>query len=317
MKELAPIVVFVYNKLEETTKMMEALMNNTLAKESELFVFSDGPKSADGKNAVEEVRTYIHSNRIVEAFRTVTIAEAEQNKGLAESVITGVTQIMNRFGKVIVVEDDLVTSPCFLDYMNKALQYYESDESIWSVTGFSYGMPMPNGYGHDVFIHGRVSSYGWGTWKDRWDTVDWEVKTYPKFKHNFFERFQMGRWGSNLPEMLDAQMLSDIDSWAIRWCYSAIKQKKMTVYPVVSKIRIVDNSGNAHHGKVPSAFTDIVIDEHVTTCDKMEKVHLNREIVRLFNKLSPGKSKRNKIRWAIIRITGVKYNSDFFKILRI
>ena len=175
---LAPIVLFVYNRLDHTQGVIETLSKNLLAKESELYVFSDAAKSENGLGKVNEVREYIRDDAWHGNFKEVTIIEAEKNKGLANSVIGGVTKIIHEYGKVIVVEDDLILSPYFLNYMNDALDYYQDDEKIWSISGYSFPMKSLKKYPHDIFYSYRGCSWGWATWNDRWNLVDWEVKDY-------------------------------------------------------------------------------------------------------------------------------------------
>ena len=148
---LAPIVLFVYNRLDHTQSVIETLSKNFLAGESELYVFSDAAKSEKGIDKVNEVRKFIHDISWHHSFKKVSIIEAEKNNGLARSVIGGVTKIIQEYGKVIVVEDDLLLSPYFLNYMNGALDYYQEDKKIWSVSGYSFPMKCLKKYSHDVF----------------------------------------------------------------------------------------------------------------------------------------------------------------------
>ena len=178
---LSPILLFVYNRLEHAKKTIEALKNNYLAKESELIIFSDGPKKEKDKNNVEKVRNVIKN---IEGFKNVEIKISENNKGLANSIISGVTEIINKSEKVIVLEDDLITHPYFLTYMNEALDYYKNNNKIWSISGYCPPIEIPNNYYNDIFLSPRASSWGWGTWKNRWDLNDWEIKDFDNFIKN-------------------------------------------------------------------------------------------------------------------------------------
>ena len=126
---MAPIVLFVYNREDHTRKTLEALKANFLASQSRLFVFSDGAKTEETQEKVQRVRKLIRE--YTEHFLETHIVEADRNQGLAASVITGVTRVIHEYGKVIVVEDDIVTTPYFLTYMNQALDYYEDNKKIW------------------------------------------------------------------------------------------------------------------------------------------------------------------------------------------
>jgi len=217
----APIALFVYNRPEVTQRTVNSLRENGLASQSDLFVFSDGAKSEIGATAVGQVRKYI---RTVEGFRSVTIIERERNWGLASSVINGVTEMCNQFGRVIVMEDDLLTTSDFLAFINQALKRYETDPRIFSVSGFNFGFKGPENYPYDAFCFYRSSSLGWGTWKSRWDKSDWKIADYYSFQMDKKQQRQFNRGGDDLSSMLALQMHGRIDSWAIRWAFMHFKQ---------------------------------------------------------------------------------------------
>src|SRR5262249_2553507 len=205
---LAPIGLFVFNRVEHTEKTLEALRANELASDSDLFVFSDGPKDEGGLAAVQKVRSYVCG---VSGFKSVTIIERQRNMGLANSVIAGVTQLCNEFGRVIAMEDDLLTSPDFLIFMNQALEHYESDPRVFSVSGFNFGFEGPEDYAYDALCFYRSSSLGWGTWKDRWEQADWKVSDYDQFCGDKQQQQQLSRGGEDLARMLALQMRGGID----------------------------------------------------------------------------------------------------------
>lgn len=139
MNKLAPIVLFVYNRKDHTEQTIEALKKNDLAIESDLFIYSDATKNDVNSDAVKEVREYI---KTINGFKSITIVERKNNMGLAKSVVSGVSEIVNKYGKVIVLEDDLITAPQFLRYMNKNLENYEKVEDVISIHGYNY--PIKN-----------------------------------------------------------------------------------------------------------------------------------------------------------------------------
>ncbi len=164
--DLAPIVLFVYNRPDLTKETLSALKKNTLASESELFIFSDGSKSEKDFDKVNEVRKLIKN---INGFKSVRVFENKENKGLANSIIFGVTKIINKYGKIIVLEDDLITSKYFLKFMNEGLNFYKNNKKIGSITGYnkpSHFMKFKN-YDKDLYLSSRFSSWGWATWKDR------------------------------------------------------------------------------------------------------------------------------------------------------
>ncbi|MFW6016806.1 MAG: glycosyltransferase, partial [bacterium] len=238
---LSPIVLFVYNRPEHTKKTIKALKKNKLADKSKLFIFSDGEKSANDKQKVKEVRKIINK---IDGFKQGKVFESEENKGLANSVIDGVTKIINQYGKVIVLEDDLITSKNFLRYMNRALDFYEEDKKIWSISGYNLPIGIPDDYKHDVYLSYRASSWGWATWKDRWDKIDWDINDYSEFINDKSAQKLFNRGGSDMKNMLKSQMEGKIDSWAIRWCYNQFKNDSYTIYPVVSKVKNIGMDGS-------------------------------------------------------------------------
>ncbi|NUU95815.1 sugar transferase [Marinitoga sp. 1135] len=277
---LAPIIIFVYARPEHTKKTIEALANNYLAKESEVFIFSDGPKNKESEVKVNMVRNYIDSIKEKDYFKSVTIYKSSVNKGLANSIISGVTQIINKYNKVIVLEDDLITTQNFLVYMNKALDYYEKSEKIWSISGFTYPIENPKNYSYDTYLFYRCSSWGWATWKDRWDKTDWDVKDFSNFKDNKLLQNKFNRGGYDLSNMLKAQMEGKIDSWAIRWCYSESKYDMLTVYPVKSKIKNIGFDGTGVHCGVNEKYDRMEIDFSDTKRSFIFSDEINKIIVK-------------------------------------
>ena len=281
---LAPIILFVYNRPWHTQQTVEALQKNDLAAESDLFIFADGPKTNatdEQKEKISQVREYIHQ---ISDFKSVTISEKVKNFGLANSVITGATEIINKFGKVIVVEDDLVTSKYFLKFMNEALDFFENDERIFSVSGYNYSasvMPIPSSYKKDIYLSFRHGSTGWGTWKNRWIKVDWEVSDFKEFLNNQNLQKAFNRGGTDLSGMLKSQMEGKIDSWAIRFDYSLFKNNRFNIRPVRSLVKHIgsDNSGT-HSSTVDEKILAVNLDDNFMP--KIETVEPNQTILKNF-----------------------------------
>lgn len=242
---LAPIVVFSYNRLDHIKRLIDSLSKNSLAKESLLFVFSDAAKNQENVEKVAEVRKYLSQLKNWQIFRSVTIHYAEKNMGLANSVISGVTEVIHRYRKVIVLEDDLVVSSFFLDFMNQSLDKYESEKKVFSVSGFSRNIEYFHQLDLDMYFSCRAQSWSWGTWCDRWDSVDWNIKDYNSFKYNFAERRAFNAGGNDMSSMLDRQQCGKINSWAIRFCYAQFKRNGCTVQPLKT---LVQNDGQDGSG---------------------------------------------------------------------
>lgn len=207
MKILAPVVVFVYNRLEHTKNLLQSLEQCRLVTNTELFIFADAPAhKAHSRKKVEAVWEYLEQYNTKSHFKRVSIVKAKQHKGLAQSVISGISEIIVKYKNVIVLEDDLMVSRDFLEYMNKALAYYKKDKKIWSISGYTPPIPILRQYTQDVFMGYRGHSWGYATWLDRWKQVDWEVKDFKLFQYNIFARNRFNRGGNDLSTMLCIQM---------------------------------------------------------------------------------------------------------------
>ncbi|MEK3984570.1 glycosyltransferase [Paenibacillus sp. FSL K6-3166] len=277
---LAPVLIFVYARPEHTKKTIEALANNYLANETDVFIFSDAPKNENSSMNVQLVRDYINTLSKRNLFKSVKIINSQVNKGLANSIILGVDEIIKLKERVIVLEDDLVSSPDFLTYMNDALSFYKEDKSIWSISGYTFDLKIPNYYKSEVYLSYRGCSWGWATWKNRWDSVDWMVSDYSLFKKDKRLREKLNHGGRDMAAMLDAQMDGKIDSWAIRWCYSQSKSGMFTVYPRVSRIRNTGLDGSGTHSGVSNRY-DVYLNNNYEKCD-FDNPGLNETIIKSF-----------------------------------
>lgn len=276
----APVVLFVYNRLDHTMNVIDSLKKNQLSEKTDLFVFSDAAKNEKASEAVKSVREYLRESDWKDSFRKVTIVEAEKNKGLAKSIIGGVTDVLKEYGKVIVLEDDLVLSPYFLKYMNGALDYYQNVSDVWSISGYSFPMKSLKNYPHDVFYSYRGTSWGWATWLDRWEKTDWEVKDYAKLMSDKEMQKQFNRGGNDLTGMMTAQMEGRINSWAIRWVFAQSNLNMYTIYPKNSYILNdgCDGSGT-HVGNTTEYQTDI--QNGISEC-KYEILKIDKKLAREF-----------------------------------
>ncbi len=242
----SPILLFTYNRLCETKQTIEALQKNSGATESKLFLFSDAPKNENAQEGVDAVRKYLKN---VDGFKEIAIIERDKNLGLANSIITGVSEIIEQYEQVIVLEDDLITTANFLSFMNQSLNEYRNSNKVWSISGYSYPIEFPKKYQYDATFGIRATSWGWATWKDRWEKVDWDVSNYDNFKKDFKARKAFNQGGSDLCKMLNDQMTGKINSWAIRFCYAQFKNNAYDLYPRVSKVKSIGFESGATHTK--------------------------------------------------------------------
>ncbi|MBE9869287.1 glycosyltransferase [Campylobacter concisus] len=285
----APIVLFVYNRPDHTKQTLEALLANKLADQSELFIYSDAAKSKNDEIKVEEAREYIKK---ISGFKNVTIIEREKNFGLANSIIDGVGKVINKYSKAIVLEDDIVTSPNFLQFMNNALDFYSDNKSIMSISGYMYPCKIYHSYKKDILLFNRFSSWGWGMWSDRWNLINFDISANDKIFHdkNLQKKFNVG--GEDLYNMLLLQLQGKINSWAIRTALTSALNDKVTVYPIKSLVKNIgfDNSG-VHCGETHAY--DTVLDS--VFLPEVSDVSVDDNIVKIIrNKFSPTKLQKLK-----------------------
>lgn len=260
----APIVLFVYNRPMHTSLVVEALLKNSLASESDLFIFSDAPKNETVKKEVENVRLYLAK---ITGFKSVTILERTENWGLANNIIDGVTSVVKQYGRVIVLEDDLVVSPYFLKYMNEALDFYEKEEQVVSIHGYVYPVkrPLPETF----FIKG-ADCWGWATWKRGWDLfcpdgkylLEEIDKQHLKMKFDFDNSYPYYK-------MLKQLIEGKNNSWAIRWYASAFLQNKFTLYPGRSLVNQIGVDGSGTHCGVNEMFNVSLADSPIELSETM------------------------------------------------
>ncbi len=241
----APIVIFVYNRPNHVKRLIESLIQNSLAKESDLYIYSDAPKNENNKEKVDEVRKYILGLNNKNWFKQVNIICAKNNLGLANSIINGVSEVIKKYGKVIVLEDDLMVSPYFLDYMNQALETYQNEKRVFSVSGFSRDIEYLRDINADMYFSNRAQSWSWGTWIDRWDKINWNVPEYKLFKFDLKQRREFNKGGDDMSSMLDRQQCNFINSWAIRFCFYQYLNDGYSVQP---RLTLVSNAGQDGSG---------------------------------------------------------------------
>ena len=208
----APILLFTYNRLTHTQHCIESLQQNLLAPDSELFIYSDAAKTKEQEDEVHAVRSYLHT---IQGFKQITIIERKENWGLARNIIDGVTTQVNAYGKVIVLEDDLIVAPHFLEFMNDALEVYKNELQVGHIQAcdFTKNPSLP-----DTFLIKWTGSWGWATWDRAWKHFNPDGKALlaelesKKLTYTFDFN---GKYG--FTRMLRRQIEGKNNSWAIRW----------------------------------------------------------------------------------------------------
>lgn len=289
MQKLAPIILFVYNRPEHTRKTVEALLKNKEAQYSDLFVFADGCKSNEHAEAVNTVRNYI---KTIKGFKSITIKEQDKNLGLAPSVIAGVTDIVNRFGEVIVVEDDLITSKFFLKFMNEALEMYKNEVKVSSIHGYMYPL---DGEMQETYFVNDPGCWGWGTWARAWKFFepDGEKLLNELSKYNLTYVFDYdGSYAYT--EMLEDQVEGRVSSWAIRWYASAFLNNMVSLWPGHSLVKNIGMDGTGRHCGETNIFdVDLLIQPvKLTKNNPAEDKYLRPKFIAYFHSIKPSLIRR-------------------------
>jgi len=280
----APIVLFVYNRPKHTLETLEALCKNELADQSILYIFSDGFNENTNEktiSAINEVRSVIREKQWC---KEVIIKEAKRNKGLANSVIDGVSEVIGKHGKVIVLEDDLIPARYFLDFMNQALNRYEENPEIFQISGFSFPAQGINPE-HSCYFLPLTSTWGWATWKRVWDIIDFECKDYTILKKDKKLAYRFNLNGAyNYKKMFLQQMESQkVSSWGIRFYWNAFKQNALVLFPDKSLIinNGWDNSGR--HKDSYNIFPTSEWEDNYKILNFPDSANLNKGHIKLIS----------------------------------
>lgn len=279
-----PIVVFAYNRPVHLRIALQSLSECKEANESEVFIFIDGPKSDAGVELNKKVEQVAH-NFDNGKFKRLTINNSMHNKGLARSIIGGVDDIVKKYGKVIVIEDDVKVSPHFLSFMNESLKYYENDLRVWSIGGYIAPLNLPEDFDKDYITTQRVSSIAWGIWLDRWEKIDWRMQDYNSFRRNLFKRIAFNKWGEDRSSMLDDQMEGTIDSWAIRFDYAMFANNMYNIVPIKSLVKFfLDGSGTHNTADMKDNKKTNIDLENGLNSYKLGPPYVNFEIQKAFRR---------------------------------
>lgn len=246
-RDHAPVVLFAYRRPDHLRRALDSLATNPGAERTALSIYCDGAKSVIDREAVEQVKEIARGMQGSAMFASVRVIERDHNIGLAASVISGVTQTLEDHESVIVMEDDLVVSPDFLEYMNQALELYVNNEEVISIHGFMYSVPpvLPQ----TVFLRG-ADCWGWATWRRGWEIFEPDSQKLLKELDRSPDRAEFDFNGAfPYRQMLKDQATGTIDSWAIRWYASAFLANKLTLYPGQSLVENIGQEGSGTHSE--------------------------------------------------------------------
>jgi hypothetical protein len=282
--KLAPIALFVYNRPQHTRLTVEALQKNELAGKSDLVIFSDGPKTPEAAETVREVREYL---KTISGFRSVSIVERAGNFGLAHSIISGVTSLVNEYGRIIVLEDDLITSPYFLTFMNDALDVYQSEDKIMHISGYMFpidvfGLP-------ETFFLRTASCWGWATWDRAWKYFSKEPQELLRdYSEKKIKVFNMDG-ACNFWAQVEQNESGLINTWAVFWYASVFRMEGLCLHPAFSMVNNIGHDATGEHCGETSVFSTVLAKRHITYFEKniIESILAHTRTKKFFQSISP------------------------------
>lgn len=295
MRNLAPIIIFTYNRPQHTRRMLQALESADLAKDSDVFIYSDGAKNANSIEAVNKVRAIIAEPW---QFNNIKIIERERNLGLAQNVISGVTEVISKYGKVIVLEDDLQISKVGLRYFNDALDVYEKEENVMEISGYMYPVKdaakLP-----ETFFFRVANSWGWATWERAWKkynpNIDELIADFDKEK---IKRFSIDHT-ENFWKQVNEYKAGKINSWAIRWYLTLFNNNGLALYPRQSMIQNMGTDGSGTHSDADTMYHVELATQAVTYFPQEIKENKDAyEAIKYFYKNRKGSLLARTIRYA-------------------
>lgn len=241
-------LLFTYNRSLHTKQVIEALSQNYKLPEK-LFVFQDGLKSDSHKNEWHEVNKLI--NHIDWCDTELYVSKV--NRGLAASIVEGITYVLREYDAVIVLEDDCVPAVGFIDFMQQCFEKYQNNKRVYSVSGYAYPVDLKKEE-FDIYACGRISSWGWGTWKDRWSEFKKDYELVKKMKEKDNTSKNLAMWGRGLEDMLVGNIRGECDSWAVFWALNVISKEGICVNPYKSLIKNIGLDGTGVHCSVTNRF---------------------------------------------------------------
>ena len=271
------IVLLVYNRPYHTKKVLEGLKKNKI---SELYIFSDGSKNAKDNAEVKEVRSLIRNIDWCETEIHVSF----ENKGLANSIIDGVNYMLSKYDRVIVLEDDCVPSKDFIPFMDKCLNRYEDNDRIMSVSGYSPPIRIPENYKFDIYFSYRFCSTGWGTWKRAWKFFNNDKNMYKKINESRNLRRKIFLGGKDLIPMLEKQIKSVDDSWAVFWALNIIDNKGLCINPVLPRIINIGFDNSGVHSKATNKFDVNLYKGESKNLMFPDEIIVNKEIMNKYRR---------------------------------
>lgn len=285
MNTLVPIILFAFNRPWHTEQVLKALKKNVLADQSHLIVFVDGPKSNASTEQIQKIQEVQQIVKSDQWCGSVEYHFADLNIGCRDSIIAGISYVLSQYDAAIILEDDIVAAPCFLNYMNQCLEFYRNIKTVFSISGMSLNenkFSLPKDYQYDVYFSHRQLNSGWATWADRWNLIDWRIDALSDMINDkrLLENFARG--GDDLIPMILEQIQGKSDAWDIQFTYNHFIHHALSLIPRFSYIDNIggDGSGTHHFDNNTSLHFDLrKAIEHPVLPDK---VYEDKEIINAF-----------------------------------
>lgn len=280
----APVVIFLYNRPDHTQKTIEALQQNNLALDSDLFIYSDAAKTEEELEAVSLVREYISN---LSGFKSITIVHQKKNLGLAESIVQGVTFVVEKYGSVIVLEDDIVTSSCFLEYMNRSLNVYKTNKKVMHISGYMF--PISTSDLPETFFLRNTTCWGWATWDSAWSYFRKNsASLIQEFSPSEIKEFNM-EGAYDFWSQVKLNHAGKINTWAVFWYASVFKQNGLCLHPAASLVNNIGHDSSGQHCAINNNYFVKLTEKKISYYEK--NISVNRlayfRTKEFFKKIKP------------------------------
>ena len=288
---IAPIVILAYKRVDHLRKTLEAIQKNPLAGQTDLIVYSDGPKYPDNTKDISDIRALRELVKSKQWCKNVTLIPSEKNKGLNDAFFDGITEVINQYGKAIVLEEDTVVSPYFLEYMNDTLNLYENEKNVFQITGYMYDMKTANL--PSTYFLSVPNTWGWATWKDRWDKLIHDPKKIKEelIKNNAYNTLTIDGAAPDFWNQMEANVEGKMNTWDIKWFCSVVIHNGLTLYPKWSLVENIGFDGSGSNFQKGGSRFSVKMNRNKIVLEKIpveENLKAKKVFVKFFKKFQPG-----------------------------
>lgn len=280
MEKKAPIVLFTYNRLNSLKNCINSLKKNEFCDQSKIYIFSDGSKNYTDKSKIKNIRKYIKK---IKGFKKKIIIQRKKNFGLAKNIIDGVTHVIKKEKKAIILEDDLIVNYSFLKFMNNSLDKFKKNKKIWHISGWNYNVKIK--YNHDCYFTRGMNCWGWGTWHDRWKHYEKNpTKILKSWNANKIKKFNFDNT-INFYSQIKRNKNKQLDSWAIFWYAAIFTRNRLCLNPIKTLTQNLGVSKNATNTKsIEDIFNSKINNNTIRSFQYPKKITENKEIFKVIKK---------------------------------